>query len=544
MPSHPDKSRVRALIQSHRLDEAEHLLRSMHEGDAQDAELWHLLATVTGMLGRFDESARWSRRVLERHPRLADAWMNLATALQHSDQYESALSAYRQLLHLQPDNVQVRLALAELYRKLENSDAAMENYRQAIRLNPQSAELHYNLGTFQQELGDYQLAEASYLKALQLKPALVQAGNNLGLVYQEQCRLEEAMGCFNTALSRNSDRDEVSREDGPLAEVHRHRALLRLLQGDFKQGWREYEWRHSDATAVKRSFSIPLWDGSSLEKKSLLVTTEQGIGDEIMFASCIPDLQRRAGRIILECSPRLSPLFQRSFPDAVVQSVEPANSVTAVEYGDEADFYIPIGSLPRYLRKSLDEFPRQVYLLADPEKVRMWQARYRDPGDGIKVGISWRGGGIPRIRKKRSIPLQQWLPVLMLDGIQFINLQYGDCVAELQKLADMNGLEVRDWADADSLQDMDNFAAQVAALDLVISVDNATMHITNTLGVPVWLLQTFSPEWRWLLGTEDSYWYSSVRQFRQVETGKWASVFSKVREKLIAKRDNITRSLL
>ena len=541
MQDSKQKKQVRSLIQSQHVKEAERLLRTLYEQDADDVEIWHLLATVNGMLGEFEDSTEWSHRVIEKHPHFVDAWSNLAAVLQHCGNHEAALDAWLHVLQYQPTSAQAQLSVAELFRKLGNKTAALQHYRKAISLRPQAAELHYNLGTYLQELGDYDQAEACYLKALEIRPELIQAYNNLGLVYQEQCRLKDAMQCFNTAINSSEARDAHSIKAGQggasIAEIHRHRAILWLLQGDFNNGWREYEWRHTDPMAVTPRFSLPKWDGASLEKKTILVTPEQGVGDEILFASCIPDLQRQAGKVILECDPRLVPLFHRSFPDIHVRGRKQTNTPPDIKVVSGVDVYISAGSLPRYFRTSLDEFPRQEFLCPDPGMVRSWHDRYRHVGKGIKVGISWRGGGAARIRRKRSTRLQQWSSIFTLEGVQFINLQYGDCTVELQQLADNNGVTVRDWPDSDPLQDLDDFAAKVSALDLVISVDNATVHMAGGLGVPVWILQTFSPEWRWLLETEDSYWYPEVRQFRQPSIGDWETVFEAVRQALIGWQD-------
>ncbi|MDB4308191.1 tetratricopeptide repeat-containing glycosyltransferase family protein [Gammaproteobacteria bacterium] len=537
MQNSKQKKQIRSLIQSQHVKEAERLLHTLYEQDADDVEIWHLLATVNGMLGEFEASAEWSHRVIEKHPHSVDAWSNLAAALQHSANYEAALDAWQHVLQYQPASAQAQLSVAELFRKLGNKTAALQHYRKAVSLRPQAAELHYNLGTYLQELGDYEQAEACYLKALEIRPELIQAYNNLGLVFQEQCRLNESMQCFNAAINSSEARDvhniDARQEDVSIAEVHRHRALLWLLQGDFDNGWAEYEWRHTDSMAVKPRISIPAWDGSSLERKSILVSPEQGVGDEILFASCIFDLQYLAGKVILECDPRLVPLFHRSFPDIHVRSRKQTNTPPDIEELSGVDVHISAGSLPRYLRTSLDDFPRQAFLCPDPVMVLSWHDRYRHVGKGIKVGISWRGGGTARIQRKRSTRLQQWLSIFKLEGIQFINLQYGDCTDELQQLSEDNGVTVWDWPDADPLQDLDDFAAKVSALDLVISVDNATVHMAGGLGVPVWILQTFSPEWRWLLETEDSYWYPEVRQFRQPSIGDWETVFEAVRQALI-----------
>ena len=179
------------------------------------------------------------------------------------------------------------------------------------------------------------------------------------------------------------------------------------------------------------------------------------------------------------------------------------------------------------------EFPRRrSYLAADPVLHAKWRERYRPFGYRLKVGFSWRGGKEPDIRQMRSTTLEQWQTLLSLPDVAFINLQYGDCHQELQQACERFGVEVHDWPDVDPLRDLDDFAAQVAALDLVISVSNAGVHLAGALGVPTWTLLPFAPNWRWLLNCNHTPWYSTMRLFRQPKPGDWDSVFAVVEREL------------
>jgi len=197
------------------------------------------------------------------------------------------------------------------------------------------------------------------------------------------------------------------------------------------------------------------------------------------------------------------------------------------------DEYIPTGSLPKFFRPDKASFPRrQAYLMSDQVRTERWKDRYNALGSGLKVGISWTGGQKPHIRALRSVALTQWREIFAVTGVQFINLQYGDCEAELADIQSIYGVMVHDWRDADPLKDPDDFAAQVAALDLVISVDNTTVHMAGALGVPIWALLPSNPEWRWMLGREDSLWYQTVRLYRQSKMGDWEAVINHVADDL------------
>jgi hypothetical protein len=258
------------------------------------------------------------------------------------------------------------------------------------------------------------------------------------------------------------------------------------------------------------------------------VYAEQGVGDEIMFASCLPDVLEGAGGCIVECDRRLVPLFARSFPKAkVVERVEVAEGELPEEL--MTDVKVAMGSLPLFFRTDISRFPQQErYLVADAGKVQQWRERYRERGEGKKIGISWRGGSKPGTRLARSIGLEKWRDIFGVSGVEFINLQYGDCAAEIKEAEEKLGVRIYDWADADPLRDLDGAAAQIAALDLVISVDNTTVHMAAALGVPVWVMLPVGCDWRWIRGYDDTPWYKTVRLYRQERAGEWEEVLERV----------------
>jgi hypothetical protein len=247
----------------------------------------------------------------------------------------------------------------------------------------------------------------------------------------------------------------------------------------------------------------------------------------------LPDVIEQGISCLIECDERLIPLFERSFP-----KFSAIKRITVDEdYPDEilqSDIKIPIGSLPSLFRKDINSFPdRKSYLIPDNKEVVKWSGRFAELGKGLKIGISWRGGTTPNIIHRRSVTLDKWAELFSLSGIHFINLQYGDCKEELSKAKEKLGISIHDWADSDPLIDLEDFAAQIAALDLVVSVDNSTIHMAGALGVPVWVLLPFICEWRWLLNREDTLWYPTMRLFRQPSPGEWGSVITKARDELL-----------
>lgn len=405
--------------------------------------------------------------------------------------------------------------LGSAYTSLEKHEEAIACYESALQIDAANAKAHFNLGNVYKDLGQSTEASACYRRALYVDPGLTEAHINLGVVLQQMGRLEDALASHDRAVEQRPDD----------AEAHFHRAGTLLLKGDYARGWDEYEWRwRYDLTP--RKFAAPAWHGEDLARETLLVHGEQGVGDEIFFASCIPDVLALSRHCLIECDPRLVPLFARSFPLAEVVARPLSNE--DVELAG-VTVQTPAGSLPRFVRRTSADFPKRLrYLAACPKKRRDWSGRLAELGHGLKVGISWRGGGKATQLRRRSTALAEWQSVFAVPGVKFVDLQYGTTPAELVEAAGLLDAPLQHWDDLDPLKDLDGFAALVAELDLVISVDNATVHMAGALGVPVWNLLPFAPTWRWQLGRNETAWYPSMRLLRQSKLGDWGPVFEEV----------------
>jgi hypothetical protein len=251
-----------------------------------------------------------------------------------------------------------------------------------------------------------------------------------------------------------------------------------------------------------------------------------------MFASCLSGVVEATGHCIIECEPRLLNLFRRSFPAATVFASTPDRSLPQEVAAREVDAVIPAGSIPRLQRKSVADFPgHRGYLRADPQRVDRWRERLAQLGPGLKVGISWRGGVRKTRRALRSIPLDRWLPILGAPGTRFVSLQYtAGADAEIAQLRAQSGNAIEHWAEA--VDDYDETAALLAALDLTISVCTAVIHLGGALGRPVWVMAPYSPEWRYGFTGDTMPWYPSVKVFRQPAFGEWGPVTSSVAAEL------------
>jgi len=359
---------------------------------------------------------------------------------------------------------------------------------------------------------------------VQLQPNLADACSNLGLLLTEQRRLDEAAETLEQALTIDPDH----------VEARFYRGVLRLLSADFARGWPDYACRWQRETTRTPRPNLPIWSGAPLHTDRLLVSAEQGVGDQILFASCLPDVLRRVSRCLIECDPRLVPLFSRSFPTADVIPEPSRGQRRQVPVLDEIDWAVALGDLPGLFRPSVESFPRHSgYLIPDAAACRCWRSRMAETGTGPKIGISWRGGTDPEDHQRRSTALAEWSMLFAkVPEAVFVNLQYGETTEEVAEVQCEYDVQLYESPQADSLENLDQFAALLASLDLVISVDNTTAHLAGALGVQVWTLLPFTSEWRWLTDRDDSPWYPRMRLFRQSAPGNWDEVFTQACQEL------------
>ena len=487
------------------------------------AEFHVNLGNAQSALEEWNEAAAAFRRAADLAPDNADAHANLGIALYHLDKPEQATAAQRKAAELRPDAAHIWANLAAAQVDWGDSDAALQSARRALELDPKLPEAHNSVGLALVAKGMHEEAMIAYETAIRLRPHYHKAYNNIGVLLHAQGRFSQALNAYAEAITLAPYYSEAQWNKG----------ILHLLLAEFESGWRGYEhgldMRRGRAYLPSRH--IRIWKGEPTSGKTIFVLGEQGIGDEIMFASLLPDLIEGGTTCLLKADSRLHPLFQRSMKGLVL--LPRGRSALPHIENLTIDFQEPMGSLCRWLRPDLASFPsRPGYLKADPAQVGTLRSRYRDRfGDRPIIGISWRGGK-GRIAEVRSISLSAWAPILTQRGLGFVNLQYGDCRADLAAARRDLGVEVFHDDMVDPLKNLDDFAAQTAAMDLVISIDNSTVHMAGALNVPVWVLLPTVPDWRWMLGRSDSPWYSSVRLFRQAMAGDWLPAINRVAEEL------------
>ena len=526
--------------QAGNLREAERICYQILQVNSQYFRAFHLLGLIAHQVGRNDVAIDYMTRALRLNPNYDEAHNNLGIVLKKQGRLADAVMHYRQALTLRPDYAEAHNNLGVALKDQGRLEEAIACYQQALRLKPNYAEAYNNLGNALKEQGRSEEVIANYQQALRLKPNYAEAYHNLGIALQEEGRSAEAITCFQQALRlRPNCADSHLRLGAVLmlcgkvdeavasfqwaihlkpeyTDAHFNRALAWLLMGNFEQGWPEYEWRWMRKELPPPRFRQPVWDGSGLEGRTILLYAEQGLGDTLQFIRYAPLVKQRGGSVIVAC--------QEALLDLLTTCPGVGRAVAVGSTLPDFDTHAPLLSLPGILGTTLTTVPADVpYLFADRQLSEHW-LQALGPTEAFKIGIAWQGNpGHPQDRQ-RSLPLVSFEPLARLDGVRLFSLQKGPGVEQLAAAQERFSLDDLGC----QFQTFQDTAAALENLDLVITVDSAVAHCAGALGVPVWVLLPFSPDWRWLLHRKDSPWYPTMRLFRQTEPDKWDTVFDRV----------------
>ncbi|HET8709746.1 MAG TPA: tetratricopeptide repeat protein, partial [Spongiibacteraceae bacterium] len=498
--------------QAGRLAEASAIYQSILQIEPSNADALHLSGLIAQQTGQLDIAVELISLAIAIKP-AAPMYYNLGLVRQMRGELAAAADNYRQALALNPDDARAHGNLGAVQQLQGNLDAAISCYRKAIALNPNDAAALGNLGVALERLGDTAGAVKNYRRALTLNPNDVVTLNNLGNALREQEHLAEAVDCLQKALALKPDYAEAHnnlgnalQDQGNLdaavasfhtalalqpnyVDAHWNEALALLMQGRLEEGWAKHDWRLRKPDHITDYRGLleakPLYAGENLADKTLLVWAEQGVGDEIFFAGVLPDAVRAAKHCIVECDARLVTLYARSFPRAeIIPKRYPPHERTQQF---DIDWQCPIGSLPRWFRPTVESFPQhRGYLVPDPQRVAFWKQRFAELGPAPKVGIGWRSKRRSTGRDLHYTELDQWGPILAVPGLTFINLQYDECSAELDAARKKFGVEIYHWDDIDQMNDLDEVAALMSALDLVIGPTTTPQIMAGAVGVPTW----------------------------------------------------------
>lgn len=438
---------------------------------------------------------------------------------------------YRQVLALAPDRIEAFINLANLLRANGQAEAARALLEPALARNPQSPELWLTLGSAFRDANNADEAERHYRRALELRPGYAAALGNLADMLAGKGAYADALPLYDRAV----------REEPDNAQAKLNRAVLHLLTGNLEQGWQDYAARlRIPGKAPICDHGLPSWKGESLSGKRLLVTAEQGIGDQLMFASVIRDLAARAeadgGSIVLECEPRLALLFARSFEDIAVHPsrMETRGAEVHASYdwlADGADFAIEMGSLPLHLRGDLAKFPKpNVFLDADEIETLNWQRTLSNAAEGPFIGICWRSGKLTAGRALNFASLKDWAAFIRDMPGTPVCVQYDATPEEIDMLGEWSGKVVVVPGGIDQKRELDRTCALLSALDAVVSAPTAVCWLSAGAGVPTFKILR-DAAWT-SFGCDYEPFAPAARCIVPDSVGDWANGFAKAQAAL------------
>jgi tetratricopeptide (TPR) repeat protein len=532
------------------LAEAGRLYSDIVRADPRHLEALYQLAQLHLQSGRFADSELLFAAAIKVNPQIPELFYGRGSALQQIGRYEEALASFARALVLRPNYIEVRnnrgvtllkmkryqealdtfeaLSTTDRYGSaliLSNRAAALlglKRYREALACSEDSLarmpEQPDSLSTYDailMALGRHEEALAAYDRALALNPRFAEALSSRGSALRELARLEEALASYDRAVQLKPG----------YAEALNNRGMLRLLLGRFRDGWADHEWRWEAESSIGRrpTINARLWQGEDLMDRRIAVYSEQGLGDIIQFARYLPLLVRRGAKVTFSTPEYLARLLR-----PLTSGIEVVGSI-----GGQApfDFQSALMSLPLGFGTELSSIPGEVpYLSAETELVSRWKKEIG--GHGFKIGIAWHGSPGGAIDQGRSIPLAEFVPLSRLPGVRLISLQKTHGLDQLADLpADVHVETLGDDFDAGTDAFIDT-AAIMMNLDVIITSDTSIAHLAGALGWPAWVALKQVPDWRWLLGRDDTPWYPTLRLFRQENAGDWTSVFTRIAQAL------------
>jgi tetratricopeptide (TPR) repeat protein len=440
-----------------------------------------------------------------------------------SDRIEESLKRARIALKQHPKNIELHSAIAPLYESEQRFEEALPHLAFLVSATSPDAELYFRYARALQRAGNFglslQVIEAG-LKKFADNPKLLRSK---ALTFSLRGEYEKAEQVFyHLCTIDKSDHHSLGMA-----------GMLKMLRTDMREGFEEYASRNQEKDVIALFSATAKWNGQSLAGKRILIWSEQGIGDVIMFISLMPWLLQQAGKVGFAVNPRLVPIIQRSLPDIANLVDSDAIKGNISNY----DYHLPLGDLIKYALPYCTPSQHAAYFKADEGKTAKLRAQYLEyasqSGRKRLVGISWHTTN-PEVGFTQNIPLADFGPLFSVAGVQFVSLQYGDHQADVDAInKQFKDILFTDPA-VDAYNDIDGLAAQMCAMDEIISISNVTIHLAGALGVPVTFLTSAMPDWRWGLSGGGNRWYKSLRLERQEALLKWKPVIKRVRERLMA----------
>jgi tetratricopeptide (TPR) repeat protein len=454
-------------------------------------------------------------KAIKINPNIAAFYSNRGNALQGLMQFDAAVASYDKAIQLNPGYMEAYSNRGLALQGLKQFDAAVASYDKAIQLKPGYADAYSNRGNALHGLKQFDAAIASYDKAIQLKPGYADAYCNRGLALQGLKQFDAAIASYDKAIQLKPG----------CAEAYFNKSLVLLLLGDFDRGWKIYEWRlkRDDPNLKNRDFTRPLWIGiEPLKNKTILIHAEQGLGDTIQFCRYVKSITALSEKVIFEVQPALVPLMKGLNLSLDILAI----GATLPDF----DYHCPLLSLPLAFQNIGNAaISTESYIKADQTRIEKWRNYFNN--EQFNIGINWQGNSHAKVDIGRSFPLALFEGIASSPNVKLFSLQKNEGTEQLNVLP--KGMVIESFGEqVDSEGAFLDTAAIMKNLDLIITSDTAVAHLAGALGCRVWLALKWVPDWRWMLDTNSSSWYPSMRLFRQKKADDWKGVFDEIESEL------------
>ncbi|MBV2352631.1 tetratricopeptide repeat protein [Synechococcus sp. HK05] len=579
--------------ETRRPEEAVYYYRLAISVDPEYSDAYANLGSIYHEQGKTNEAIKYTRRAIEINPENAVAQGNMGAYLKKANKLDEALTATQKSISINPGYGPAHLNLGLILMEANQPDKAKAAVEEAIRLMPSHCLSHLTLATIYKQLGQTELALRYTLKAIELDPSCSDAYSNLGILWHMMGRLKEAYDATSKAISLSKTNQMAFRSlgaicrdlgrldealiaaskavelapDDPIAhmnlgtiygELCMHEeaelntmrsiaikpdndsarfclSLYQLIRNNYKEGWKNFGYRSSkngkDNTRIDTFNRLDEWNGEKGNR--VLITAEQGIGDQILFASMLSEMERSCSHVTVQVDRRLVPLFKRSFRGCI-------EILSEDDQVDHSDFsaQIAMGDLGKHFRQHSRTFTNQPesYLIPDKQRGVAFQDLMQGSSRRRKIGLSWKSYGQKYYNRKKCIPLSQIASHIAEVDADFVSLQYGDCAMDIAAAFKICNVSITEIASLNTMNDIDGLASLISACDAVITISNITAHLAGALGVETHLLVPASPHFYWGLGKSSTVWYQSVTIYRQTSDGDWSMALQELATNLRSKR--------
>jgi len=485
----------------------------------ESSDIYFNLGLIYKKKGLLEVSEKNYRQAIKLNPNFLDTYINLGVVLEQQGKHNDCLNILEDFIKKDKSSYKAYFNLANILIKLNRTEESVDNYNKAIKINDNEAEIFFNLALALKKIGNYDDAITNYNKAIRLKPDYFKAHNNLGVIFSDLRKFSEALLSFEMALKINPK----------FLEAYYNESFIFLLQNKFIEGWKRYEFRWASEDQIKPLYKLDenIWDGKFLNG-TLLVWSEQGIGDHLFFGRLVQCLKDQAKKIVFSVDKRLIKLFKNFLFSLGVNNIE------IVEYNKNNlfvnfDKHIPAGSLGKFFANSDKEilkFSKSNFIINNDENYKKI-TNFLNNLKGIKIGLSWKS--LNKNEQHRNISLQKLVSILPHNNCSLINLQFGDTADEIFKVEKNSLVKIHSPKDIDNFNNIDELSFLINSLDLVITIQNTTAHLSLGFQKKTFVLLPTNSRWHWGLAGERSVWYPAAQIFRQSKYNHWEDVLNNVK---------------